>query len=202
MVKMPPRKTKAPSAIYQVRVALLDIRPPIWRRVQIPGAMPLCCVHDVLQAVLGWTDSHLHQFDKDGQSWGVPDDEDSFGPEVIDERHVPLSNLLANEGDSLIYLYDFGDGWRHSVTLEKLLPSDPAAPFRPVCLAGERHCPPEDVGGVPGYEEFLEVIFDPAHKEFERMVRWAGGPFQAEEFSVPAVNDILERMRFPKRHRR
>jgi hypothetical protein len=108
--------------------------------------------------------------------------------------------VLKAEGESMIYVYDFGDHWQHEVVLEKILPSD--APTKPVCLAGERRCPPEDVGGVSGYQEFLEVIFEPGHDDFTHFRGWAGGKFHAENFNVNAVNEILSRMRWPVRHRR
>src|SRR5580658_2031516 len=118
-------------------------------------------------------------------------------------RDWAIGAVLSTPGDSMLYVYDYGDNWRHSVELEKILPASEVV--RPVCLAGERHCPPEDVGGVPGYAEFLEVIFEPGHEEYEHYVRWAGGPsplnrsvgrFQPEEFNIMAVNDALSRMRW------
>jgi hypothetical protein len=190
--------TRKPS-IYQLKITLLGIRPPIWRRIQVPSTMPLCCLHDAFQAVMGWTDSHLHEFEKDGECWGVPDPDDDI--DVIDESRVPTGKLLLAEGDTAVYVYDFGDDWRHHVVLEKIVPSDVAQP-KPVCIAGKRRCPPEDVGGAPGYGEFLEAIFDPEHAEFGHFRAWAGKPFHAEDFDVKAVNDILDRMQWPKRHRR
>ena len=192
---------KGPPFIFQLKITLLGIEPPIWRRIHVPSAIPLCCLHNVFQAVMGWTDSHLHQFEKDGKSWGIPQYFEDEDLDVVDEGGVPLGKVLHAEGDSLLYVYDFGDNWRHAVVLESIVASDTAS-NRPVCLAGERRCPPEDVGGVPGYEQFLEVIFDPGHEEFEHFVGWAGGPFHAEHFDVMAVNDILFRMRWPVRHRR
>jgi len=159
---------------------------------------------------MGWTDSHLHQFEKDGKHWGVPEHYEDDDFDILDERRTKISAVLRAPGDSMLYVYDLGDNWRHGVVLDKILPpSDTTG--RPVCLSGERHCPPEDVGGTSGYEEFLEVIFDPRHEEYEHNVRWAGGPsvlthaaerFQPEEFDVKAVNAILWRMRWPARHRR
>jgi hypothetical protein len=192
---------KPTPSIYQLKVTLLGIEPPIWRRIQAPGTTLLCCLHDALQAVMGWTDSHLHQFEKDGTYWGVPEHYEDDDIDVIDESTVPAAKVLIAEGDSMIYLYDFGDTWRHEVVLDKILPSDGAV-NRPVCLAGERRCPPEDVGGPSGYKEFLEVIFEPGHEEFTHFRGWAGGTFHAEEFDVKDVNAILERMRWPLRHRR
>lgn len=134
--------------------------------------MLLCCLHDAFQAVMGWTDSHLHQFEKDEQMWGVPE-YDEFGDlDLMNESKLPVSRVLKTEGDSMVYVYDFGDDWRHEVVLEKILPSD--VPTKPVCLAGERRCPPEDVGGPSGYQEFLSVIFTSGHKKCEHHRQCAG----------------------------
>ena len=100
----------------------------------------------------------------------------------------------------MVYVYDFGDDWRHQVGLEKILPLEGAK--KPVCLAGERRCPPEDVGGPFGYEEFLEAIFEPGHEEFAHFRGWAGGKFHAEEFRLKAVNNLLGRMLWPVKHGR
>ena len=203
-------KTKTYSYIHGLRITLQGIRPPIWRLIQVPSTLPLCCLHDVLQAAMGWTDSHLHQFEKDGKHWGVPEHYEDGDIDIIDERRTKISAILRAQGDSVLYVYDLGDDWRHEVVLEKILPAS-GAMVRPLCLSGERHCPPEDVGGTSGYEKFLEVIFDPSHEEYEKNVRWAGGPsaltrwegrFQPEEFDVKAVNDTLSRMRWPARRHR
>ena len=196
---MPTAKPR--PSIYQLKITLTGIEPAIWRRIQVPSTIPLCCLHDAIQAVMGWTDSHLHQFETDGKYWGVPDDDGFDGDvEVIDESKVPVAKLLLSEGDSLIYVYDFGNNWRHSVVLEKIVSSD--APTKPICLGGKRRCPPEDVGGPSGYEEFLAVIFEPGHDEFTHFRGWAGGTFHAEQFDMMAVNYNLERMRWPVRHKR
>ena len=100
----------------------------------------------------------------------------------------------------MIYVYDFGDNWRHEVVLEKIVLAD--APTKPICLGGKRRCPPEDVGGPSGYEEFLAVIFEPGHDEFTHFRGWAGGTFHAEQFDMMAANYNLERMRWPVKHRR
>jgi Plasmid pRiA4b ORF-3-like protein len=102
--------------VYQLKITLIDIEPPIWRRIQVPATILLCCLHDALQAVFGWTDSHLHNFEKDGKYWGVPEYDD-----LIDESKITLAKLLRVEGDSMIYVYDFGDNWRHEVVLEKII---------------------------------------------------------------------------------
>ncbi len=201
MLLMPANDRKPPPLLYRLRITLLGITPPIWRLIHVPSTIPLCCLHDAIQAVMGWSDSHLHQFEKNGKFWGIPQDYADDDLNVADEGGVPLRKLLHGEGDSLTYVYDFGDNWQHEVLLEQIVPST-VGPARPFCLGGERQCPPEDVGGVPGYEEFLEIIFDPGHKDFEHLVTWAGGPFQAEDFDATAVNAVLSRMRWPIRHRR
>ncbi len=149
---------------------------------------------------MGWTDSHLHHFEKDGKYWGVPEWDEYGDLHLIDEKRVQLRKLLTAVGDSLVYVYDYGDDWRHEVTLEKIIPT--GGPTKPVCLGGERRCPPEDVGGPHGYQEFLKVIFQPGHDEFEHYRQWAGEAVHAEELNLKAVNDTLEWMRWPVRHRR
>ncbi|HLK66329.1 MAG TPA: plasmid pRiA4b ORF-3 family protein [Bryobacteraceae bacterium] len=186
---------KTGPSVYQLNITLLDIIRPIWRRIQVPSNIPLSRLHDVFQTAMGWTNSHMHQFEKGRMCWSVPQ-RDGLDDDIIDERRVELDTVLIAEGDSMSYLYDFGDDWRHKVVLEKILPSD-AASLKPVCLAGERRCPPEDVGGAPGYQEFLEVIFQPGHEEFARLRGWSGGTFHAEEFDLEAVNKALRRMRWP-----
>ena len=105
----------------------MDITRPIWRRVQVPSTIRLGGLHDVFQAAMGWTDSHLHQFEKDGKYWAVPDPDQFEGDiKIINESRVPLDTVLTAEGDSMVYVYDFGDNWRHRVVLEKILPSDAA----------------------------------------------------------------------------
>jgi len=196
---MPASKSK--PSIYQLKLTLLGIEPPIWRRIQVPSTMLLCCLHDAFQAVMGWSDSHLHQFEKGGKYWGVPETDEFGDLELLNESKVPVGRVLKTEGDSMVYLYYFGDSWRHEVLLEKIVPSD-APPPKSVCLDGKRRCPPEDVGGSSGYQEFLSVIFEPGHEEFEHYRQWAGDQVHAEEFNLKSVNEILERMRWPKRHRR
>ena len=121
------------------------------RTIQVPSTILLSRLHDAFQAVMGWTDSHMHQWEKDGLYWGVPEHYEEDGIEVIDESKVPVRRVLRAEGETMVYVYDLGDNWRHQVVLEKILPSD--APTKPVCIAGERRCPPEDVGGPSGYQK-------------------------------------------------
>jgi hypothetical protein len=191
---------KAAPSVFQLKVTLDDAKPAIWRRFQFLSSMKLCCLHSALQVVMGWTDCHLHQFEKDDKKWGVLEWDEGETPDLLDEGKTQLAAVLKSEGDSLSYWYDFGDNWRHKVVLEGTQPAE-GAWKHPVCLAGERRCPPEDVGGVGGYERFLEVILDPKHKDYDQMVVWAGGHF-IDEFDVKAANTKLSKMRWPVRHRR
>lgn len=191
---------KVPPPIYKLKITLLGIKPPIWRVMDVPSSMKLCCLHDALQVVIGWTDSHLHQFEKDDKFWGVPEWDEFDELDTIDESKTQLAKLLKAQGDSFIYLYDFGDSWRHEVVLEEIIAVNDIIKT-PICIDGARRCPPEDVGGVHGYQEFLEAILDPSHEDYERFVTWAGGHF-LDEFDVRSVNETLQRMRWPIRHRR
>jgi len=119
---MPVKKT-APL-VYELRITLTGIDPPIWRLIQVPSTLLLCCLHDALQAVMGWTDSHLHQFEKDGRYWGDPESDEYGDLKLVDESKVTVTKLLKAEGDALVYVYDFGDNWRHETVLEKIVPSE------------------------------------------------------------------------------
>jgi len=191
---------KAPPAIYRLKITLLEIEPPIWRTLQVSSSIKLCCLHDAIQVVMGWTDSHLHQFEKDGKYWGVPEWDEFDELDLKDEAKTKLGTILKITGDSMIYSYDFGDDWQHEIQLEEIIPVEHELKV-PICMGGERRCPPEDVGGVSGYEEFLEALLDPAHEDYERLVLWCGGHF-IDGFDAAPVHDQLQRMRWPIRHRR
>lgn len=180
-----------PDSVYQLKVALLESEPPIWRRLQVPGKVTLGELHYVLQAAMGWTNSHLHQFTVDKVDYSDPEFQLE---EAQDEYEVTLSRIAPRAGSVLVYQYDFGDSWMHEVRVEKILPPEPGQRY-PVCLVGERACPPEDCGGVWGYEEFLEAIRDPEHEEHEDLLDWIGGSFDPEGFDLNEVNRELKRIR-------
>lgn len=180
--------TKQLRHIYQVKITLIGSKPPIWRTVLVPGELRLGAFHDVIQVAMGWTDSHLHQFIANKVFYGVPDDD--FGMEIEDESKYKLSQLLKKEKDSIIYEYDFGDSWEHKILLEKILPDD-GKTVLPSCIKGKRACPPEDCGGIWGYEELLKTISDPKHPEHEDMLEWLCGEFDPEEFDLEEINEDL-----------
>ncbi|WP_295401597.1 plasmid pRiA4b ORF-3 family protein [uncultured Thiocystis sp.] len=181
--------TKDPRKIDQLKIALSGAKPPIWRRLLIVDTVPLPVFHAVLQIVMGWEDSHLHQFVAGGNYYGTPDPDDPFS-ETLNESRYKLSQLLKKEKDSLIYEYDFGDSWEHKVTLEKILPFDPEAVL-PRCIKGKGACPPEDVGGIWGYYGFLEALRDPQHPEHEDYKDWIGGDFDPDAFDLDEINAPL-----------
>lgn len=180
--------TQPLRSIYQLKISLKGARPAIWRRLLIASSDNLEDVHIALQIVMGWTNSHLHEFVCGRDRYGVPDKE--FPSEVRDETGYRLHQLLKQEKDRMIYAYDFGDGWDHDVLLDKILPYEPGAVL-PVCPEGSRACPPEDVGGIPGFEMFLEAISDSSHPEYEGMLEWVGGDFNPEHFDLAQTNDLL-----------
>lgn len=178
------------SPIYQLKVTLQGIRPPIWRRIQVRAGITLPRLHDTIQVAMGWTDSHLHQFTIGGVAYGLPDPD--FGDEMRSEQRVKLERVVTTEKDRFVYEYDFGDSWTHAILLEKLVLPEPGLHY-PRCLAGKRACPPEDVGGVWGYADFLEAIRRSDHPEHEEMLEWCGGAFDPEAFSLDEVNQALSR---------
>jgi hypothetical protein len=149
-MKMTTSRAISPGRIYQLHIALRGIRPPVWRRVQVPSTILLTGLHDVIQGVFAWTDSHLHQFYIDLAAYGKPLD---FDEAVLDEAASTLAETVGMRVKRFMYVYDFGDDWVHDVVVEKVIAGNSGSE-RPVCLGGKRRRPPEDCGGVPGYREF------------------------------------------------
>lgn len=194
--KRPPTKSTVAarsSATYELKVTLMHTEPPIWRRVRVPGSVRLPQLHAVIQTAMGWTDSHLHEFEIDGMRYGNPDP--NYGGGVISETKVKLAEV-AGEGDRLEYTYDFGDGWLHEVLVEKILPTAKGKPKpKPACLDGGRACPPEDIGGPPGFAEFLEAYGDPAHEDHQHYHEWVGDNFDPLAFDADKVTGYLRQLR-------
>ncbi len=183
----PPQATS--RKVYQLKVTLRHSKPPIWRRLLVPGAFSLHDLHQIIQIAMGWSGYHLHQFTIDGEEYGVPSPHD-WTP-VIDERRKSLRQVAPAEKRKFVYEYDFGDGWEHDVLVEKILPAEPGIKY-PVCVKGKRACPPEDVGGVWGYEMFLEALSDPEHEEHDTYVEWSGGGFDSEALDLDGINAELQ----------
>ncbi len=180
----------APSTdvVYQLHIRLADIEPPIWRQIVVPGQGTLFRLHQMLQVVMGWENYHLHQFIVGSTHYGEPDPE--FEDGMKDDRRTRLRGIARKEGASFLYEYDFGDGWRHVITVENIQPWTQES-MAPRCLDGARACPPEDCGGIGGYERLLEALRNPHHSEHKEMRAWAGKHFDPELFSLQAVNSAL-----------
>ncbi len=181
--------------IYQIKVELMDIRPPIWRRLLVTNDIKLDSLHSILQDAMGWFNCHLHQFEQGGVFYGMASDQEdpfSIEEEIESEGKYRLSDLLQREKDSLVYEYDFGDSWRHKIQLEKILPFDKEAPSG-VCIQGERACPPEDCGGPWGYQSLLETLADTSSDDYEEMREWVGDEFDPEAFDLAKTNRFIER---------
>ncbi len=182
--------------VYQLKITLMHSKPPIWRRVLVPAEMPLEKLHDVIQAVFGWGNAHLHQFIKDGLFY-QPDgggDRDFFPMKEKEDSHeCRVCDLLCREKDTLLYEYDFGDSWDHQVVLEKIR-EPKKGELLPLCVKGARACPPDDCGGIGGYYQLLETLNGPECTEKEELLDWAGGPIDPEVFSLAAANSRLQRL--------
>ena len=176
------------DVVYQLHIRLAYIEPPIWRRMVVAGQVTLFSLHRMLQVVMGWENSHLHQFVVGTARYGEPDPE--YGDEMKDERRVRLRAIAREEGAKFIYEYDFGDGWRHVITVEDIQPLTEYIVV-PRCLDGARACPPEDSGGIGGYTHLLEALRDRRNPEHKRLRAWAGTHFDPELFSLQAVNSAL-----------
>ena len=170
----------------QLKIALHEIRPPIWRRVLVPNNYTLGVLHEVIQTAMGWYGCHLHAFRKPARGFGAPLAEWGSDPDMQDENTAFLLNVLPREKLTIHYEYDFGDGWLHGVLLEKILPMDPNLRY-PVCQGGARSCPPEDCGGIPGYYELLRAKAKPDDPTNRELLEWAG-PWEPEDFDEDIVN--------------
>jgi hypothetical protein len=180
---------KSTDPIYQLKVTLRGSKPPIWRRLLVPGSCTLAELHGILQVSMGWYDSHLHLFTIGETDYSTPFPED--WPPVKDERRYRLKQVAPSEKMKFLYVYDFGDGWEHEILVEKILPREHGGKY-PLCIKGKLACPPDDVGGIGGYYFFLEAMSDPNHPEHDHYLEWWGTEFDPEEFSIEDVNLDLQ----------
>ena len=167
--------------VYEFQIILKGTTPKIWRRIQVPEYYNFWDFHIAIQHAMGWKSTiwnyHLHQFEMINPktskkvSIGIPDEEWTFGEKVYDEEKLKISQCFSLSNKKADYEYDFGDGWQHEILLEKILPAVVNAKY-PQCIAGERECPPEDCGGVYGYEELLEILANPKHEEYKERKSW------------------------------
>lgn len=182
--------------LYLFKIQLLDIEPAIWRRFVVPAGITLDRLHDVIQIVMGWTDSHLHEFTIGRKRYTEYPESKEDG--LVCGRYR-LGDLIKQKGRTFLYLYDFGDGWEHELILEESRYFNPGLRTELACLEGERACPPEDVGGIPGYFEFCNALKDPSHEEHESYMEWSGGDFDSERFDSESINwELMKYLRWSR----
>jgi hypothetical protein len=179
--------------IYQLKITLMGVRPLIWRRIQVQDTVNLPQLHKILQIVMGWENTHLHRFTVyRRRHLGTFD---AFENQPYPQSKVTLRLLLGEQDTKFLYYeYDFGDGWIHEVRNEKASPPEPGKRY-PVCIGGERNCPPEDCGGSHRYQEMLKALHDEHDPEHASTVEWIGQDFDPEAFDFDAVNRHLKRLR-------
>jgi len=182
------------TTAFQIKLELSGSKPKIWRRLIIPSDMLLSDLHKVIQTAMGWTNSHLHQFIK-GRVFLEPPPEDEFWESSgIDYTGYTISKLLEKKNDKIVYEYDFGDGWEHIIKLEKVIEEYEGT--LPVCTKGALNCPPEDVGGIWGFQEFKKAINNPNHPEHEEYIEWIGEHYDPDYFDVDEINEMLQEDNF------
>ena len=178
---------------YHLHIKLLEIEPLIWRRLAVPGTVSLAKLHSILQKVMGWEDYHIYLFTVGRQQYGEGVSEwREVAQRVVNAKRVMLQDLAFRKGARFLYTYDMGDGWDHEIRVEEI---HEGAPEQVRCLEGARCCPPEDCGGPYGYDELMEIIFDPKHPEYESRRDWLGEGFDPEQFNVEIVNRRLKRLK-------
>ena len=183
--------------LYLFKIRLMDVNPTVWRRFIVPAEIPLDRFHDVIQIVMGWTDSHLHKFTIAKKRYTEYPESTADG---LPCGRYRLGDLVKRKGSVINYLYDFGDSWEHELCLEDSNFDDPDLPPPVFCLEGARACPPEDVGGVPGYMEFCKAMKDPFHLERNTYIEWYGGDFDSEWFEPVEINwELIKYIRWSRK---
>ncbi len=187
--------------VFQLKIVLQDSKPPIWRRVLLPAASPLSFLHSVIQLAMGWDNQHMYQFVVGTHLEGLRYFGDTVLMDVdwwlqaqglfVDDGRARLDHLLVSEKNWLRYVYDMGDSWHHRITLEKVLVEPLKQARIPRCVGGRRACPPEDCGGMPGYERALQIQADPSHPEHGETIEWLEGPIDPTLFDCQSANEAL-----------
>lgn len=188
--------------IYMLKIRLLEIHPEIWRRFVVPGDITLDRLHDVIQIVMGWKDYHQHEFSIGRQRYT---ENPEFKEDGVSENRFRLVDLIKQKGRTFVYRYDFGDSWEHEITLEDSRYHNPQLQTPLQCIEGENACPPEDVGGVHGYFEFLNALQDPKHEEHTHYKTWYAafpwydGVFDGSRYNVDKVNyELMKYLRWSR----
>lgn len=181
------------TLIARLRIILNDVDPLPMRHIEVPLKIRLDRLHEVMQAAMGWTDTHLYEFRAGDAGWGIPDP-DGFYDGPLPAEKTTLEKVLEGTGVRTVqYIYDFGDDWDHSIRVERVNDATPGVLY-PRLLKATGACPPEDVGGAWGYEEFLEALADPGHEQHDDMVRWSGGAFDPDDAKADRIVERLNQL--------
>jgi len=184
---------KKDNKIFQLKIELLFSSPLIWRTVHVPSSISLLELHEVIQFAMGWEDYHLHEFYIKDKTYILPDEiDDENLPGDIDERGICLNDLVSQVGDNFFYLYDFGDRWKHEITIQKLLISHSHIEY-PIIIDGENACPPEDAGGIAVYNESIEAYLNKNHMRHHELLQWLGYYFNPNSYDINFSNRHLKK---------
>lgn len=177
------------NKILQFKITLKHTAPKIWRRFQVRGNITFYDLHLIIQNVMGWHNCHLYQFAYDRHYIGSP--EDLENDEIMDAQEIRVNKFFTEPKKKIIYEYDFGDSWNHELLLEKIMEEEKGKHY-PVCMAGEKNCPPEDCGSIPGFYGMLDTLKKKKGKEYKEMIEWLGGEYDPDEFNLDTVNETLK----------
>jgi hypothetical protein len=187
--------------IARLRIELDEVKPRVWRRVEVPTDIHLDDLHRVIQVVMGWENYHLYEFRRGRTAYGVPDPEWGLeGSDSLSAEEAQLKDLLGGRGKVFTYVYDFGDDWHHTIKVEAITQAAPETSY-PRFLEGEGRCPPEDVGGAWGYAHFLEAIADPTHERHAELLEWSG-PFNPTDIGEASIRRELDKLTKPPRRKK
>lgn len=177
-------------SIYQLHLSIEDIEPQIWRRILVSKTTTLWRFHKMLQALFGWKDYHLHQFEVGEIVFGMDyvDPEDDY---TVSYSRVTLGKVLKRVGNTMTYLYDFGDDWEVTIVLEQTFEKDPEVVY-PLCLEGKRAGPPEDSGSPHGFMNLMEILGDPKHEEYKACKKWVGARYDPEAFNLESIDKKMK----------
>jgi hypothetical protein len=175
--------------LIQMKISLDGIKPEIWRRFIVDSSISLDDFHDIIQIVMGWTNSHLYGFSISGVEY-MPSDDDCE-QDAEDTQGVTLKKLKLRKNDKIRYVYDFGDDWGHTIKIENVFTPEEEV-ITPVCLDGARNCPPEDCGSIPGYEDIIHAMKKPTTKAAKEFIEWLGEKYDAELFDCDEINTVFK----------
>jgi hypothetical protein len=179
----------------QLHISLDGSEPLIWRKVLIPKEISFFKLHQVIQISMGWTNSHLFEFNIEGFKVGISYDhlKDMDVDHLMDSKETYLTEMISEPGECIKYWYDFGDSWMHTINFEKYFPLDKEAQL-PYCTSGELNCPPEDCGGIAGFYDLLSNLSNKKHEDYKSMKRWVGSKYDPSKVDFGKINRRLKNM--------